>query len=73
LYIEQCPTEGTVVRILEEDDGSGWIKVDDGAGGKGLVPATYVELASAGGPPMPTPVVSSPALASQGSGKYGMF
>ncbi|KAG1749300.1 hypothetical protein EDB19DRAFT_1681903 [Suillus lakei] len=36
-------TEGTVVRVLEEDDGSGWVKVADSDGEKGLVPATYLE------------------------------
>lgn len=36
-------TEGAVVRVLEEDDGSGWVKVADSEGEKGLVPATYLE------------------------------
>jgi formin-binding protein 1 len=36
--------EGTRVRILEPDDGSGWIKiVNDETGKSGLVPATYVK------------------------------
>lgn len=35
--------EGAVVRVLEEDDGSGWVKVADSDGEKGLVPATYLE------------------------------
>lgn len=39
-------TEGTVVRVLEEDDGSGWVKVADSEGENGLVPATYLEDAS---------------------------
>lgn len=39
-------TEGAVVRVLEEDDGSGWVKVADSDGEKGLVPATYLEDAS---------------------------
>ena len=30
--------------ILEEDDGSGWVKVADSKGGRGLVPASYVEI-----------------------------
>ncbi|KAG2343213.1 hypothetical protein BDR05DRAFT_982903 [Suillus weaverae] len=38
--------EGAVVRVLEEDDGSGWVKVADSDGEKGLVPATYLEDAS---------------------------
>lgn len=43
-------TEGTVVRVVEEDDGSGWVKVADSDGEKGLVPATYLE--GAGGWPL---------------------
>ncbi|KAI0693453.1 hypothetical protein C8T65DRAFT_668088 [Cerioporus squamosus] len=34
----------SIVHVLEEDDGSGWVKVADGSGAKGLVPASYVEL-----------------------------
>ncbi|KAF8440834.1 hypothetical protein L210DRAFT_3447746 [Boletus edulis BED1] len=45
-------TEGTIVRVVEEDDGSGWVKVTDNHGGKGLVPASYLEIA----------VVKSPKL-----------
>ena len=33
------------MRVIEEDDGSGWIKVVDEEGGRGLVPASYVEVA----------------------------
>ena len=36
--------EGETVKILEEDDGSGWVKVANTSGGKGLVPASYVEV-----------------------------
>ena len=36
--------EGEAVKVLEEDDGSGWIKVANDSGGKGLVPASYVEM-----------------------------
>lgn len=42
-------TEGAIVRVLEEDDGSGWVKVAGSNGEKGLVPATYLE--DAGGRP----------------------
>ena len=35
------------MQLLEVDDGSGWIKVADSQGGKGLVPASYVELSDA--------------------------
>ncbi|TCD63247.1 hypothetical protein EIP91_005803 [Steccherinum ochraceum] len=41
---ELAITEGQTVRILEEDDGSGWIKVGDSSGGSGLVPASYIEV-----------------------------
>ena len=37
--------EGTTVHVVEEDDGSGWVKVTDNHGGKGLVPASYLEIA----------------------------
>ncbi|KAF9778598.1 hypothetical protein BJ322DRAFT_1091523 [Thelephora terrestris] len=40
-------SEGETVKVLEEDDGSGWIKVANGSGGKGLVPASYVEAVGA--------------------------
>ena len=36
--------EGSIVHVLEEDDGSGWVKVLDESGGKGLVPASYIDL-----------------------------
>lgn len=36
--------EGETVKFLEEDDGSGWVKVANNSGGKGLVPASYVEV-----------------------------
>ena len=36
-----------MVHIIEEDDGSGWVKVIDDAGGKGLVPASYVQVVEA--------------------------
>jgi len=39
--------EGATVRVIEEDDGSGWIKVVDEEGGRGLVPASYIEVADA--------------------------
>jgi hypothetical protein len=31
------------VHVIEEDDGSGWVKVLDEDGGRGLVPASYIE------------------------------
>ncbi|KAK7048535.1 hypothetical protein R3P38DRAFT_1868987 [Favolaschia claudopus] len=41
-------TEGTVVQVVEPDDGSGWVKVSDGRNA-GLVPASYVEYEDAAG------------------------
>ncbi|KIJ62735.1 hypothetical protein HYDPIDRAFT_157678 [Hydnomerulius pinastri MD-312] len=41
---ELSVSEGMLVEVLEEDDGSGWIKITDDHGGKGLVPASYLEL-----------------------------
>ncbi|KAF9005437.1 hypothetical protein BDQ17DRAFT_1389780 [Cyathus striatus] len=38
--------EGTTVHIIEHDDGSGWVKVADKTGSRGLVPATYLEIGS---------------------------
>lgn len=43
-FLIHC-AEGTTVRVTEEDDGSGWVKVIDNHGGKGLVPASYLEAA----------------------------
>ncbi|OJA09334.1 hypothetical protein AZE42_05467 [Rhizopogon vesiculosus] len=40
--------DGTLVHVLEEDDGSGWVKVVDPDGNEGLVPATYLDDASEG-------------------------
>ncbi|KAH7913976.1 hypothetical protein BJ138DRAFT_1058030 [Hygrophoropsis aurantiaca] len=42
-------SEGTLVHVLEEDDGSGWVKVADDFGGKGLVPASYIETVEENG------------------------
>jgi hypothetical protein len=48
------------VRVIEEDDGSGWIKVVDEEGGRGLVPASYIEVADATptGPDIASPLGS---------------
>ena len=37
--------EGATVHVVEEDDGSGWVKVTDNHGGKGLIPASYLGTA----------------------------
>lgn len=56
--------EGAVVRVVEEDDGSGWVKVVDEGGGRGLVPASYIEAADA------TPAPDSGAGDTIGSGQF---
>lgn len=56
--------EGAVVHVVEEDDGSGWVKVVDGAGAKGLVPASYLEPVEA------ADAAQAPPRVQQGSGKY---
>lgn len=40
--------DGMNVRILEPDDGSGWVKVADQDGNIGLVPASYIQTAQGG-------------------------
>jgi hypothetical protein len=57
-----------MVYVVEDDDGSGWIKVVDDRGAKGLVPASYVNFAEATETSLPGPLQSHPR---QGSGKYG--
>lgn len=60
-----CVLEGASVRVIEEDDGSGWVKVLDEGGGRGLVPASYIESADETQAPSPG---TRPSL---GSGQFG--
>jgi formin-binding protein 1 len=53
------------VHVIEEDDGSGWVKVIDLEGSKGLVPASYIELVDSVG------LEVSHDSPLQGSGKHG--
>lgn len=54
-----------MVHIVEPDDGSGWVKVVDEDGDRGLVPASYLEsVQEASGGKAKT--------AQRGSGKRGM-
>jgi hypothetical protein len=53
------------VHVIEEDDGSGWVKVLDEDGGRGLVPASYIESADVTQAPSPG---TGPFL---GSGQFG--
>ena len=57
--------EGAIVRVVEEDDGSGWVKVADEGGGRGLVPASYIEAPDA------IPAPKAGAGQSVGSGQFG--
>ncbi|KAJ3009402.1 hypothetical protein NUW54_g2793 [Trametes sanguinea] len=44
LFTTERALADSIVHVLEEDDGSGWVKVADESGGKGLVPASYVKF-----------------------------
>jgi len=55
--------KGASVRVIEEDDGSGWVKVVDEDGDRGLVPASYIEAADA------TPA-TSPGIGHIGCGQF---
>lgn len=57
------------MRVLEEDDGSGWVKVADSDGEKGLVPATYLEDAGTSSLEKSEP---SQQISQRASGVYGM-
>lgn len=54
--------ENTLVKVVEPDDGSGWVKVADGSGKSGLVPASYIESAEED--------VATPSAQHYGSGTY---
>jgi len=64
------PSAGEPAQLLEEDDGSGWVKLEDSTGAKGLVPASYVELSGSGSGAgnMPATLVNAPL---QGGRMYG--
>jgi hypothetical protein len=53
------------VRVIEEDDGSGWVKVVDEDGDRGLVPASYIESVDV------TQAASPGIEPSLGSGQFG--
>lgn len=79
---ELTASAGSVVPVLEEDDGSGWVKVGAPDGrGEGLVPASYVEVFEAEvkeevveRPKKPPPAVPSRTKpkVSLGNGQYGL-
>lgn len=55
-------SEGAIVRVVEPDDGSGWVKVVDAHGHDGLVPASYLDHDSTS---------SQSAATHQGSSQFG--
>ena len=57
---EVSASDGDVIKVLEADDGSGWIKVSCSSG-EGLVPTSYADL-SAAAPPSPTTHVAHLSL-----------
>ena len=63
-------SEGETVDVLEEDDGSGWIKVANKSREKGLVPASYVKVANDSGGKDLAPVKVSNVTA-RASVQYG--
>lgn len=63
--------EGTSVHVLEPDDGSGWVKVADGQGGDGLVPASYLAYDESDG--FTGAGAAAAGTAQQGSGQHGMW
>ncbi|CAL1712731.1 unnamed protein product [Somion occarium] len=66
---ELAVSTGEMVQVIEEDDGSGWVKVADQSGGRGLVPASYIELTDNVGPSVSGNNTRGPRT-SQGSGKF---
>ena len=62
-------SEGEQIHIIEEDDGTGWVKIENDQGSKGLVPATYIELVPNLNEPSKA-VFSSSSLPLK-SGQYG--
>ncbi|OBZ68741.1 Protein BZZ1 [Grifola frondosa] len=71
---ELAVTAETSVQVLEEDDGSGWIKVADNAGGKGLVPASYIKVTdSSNSPSASTPSLGRPRQHASGNTVINFF
>lgn len=58
---------GDSIQLLEVDDGSGWIKVADRHGHKGLIPTTYIELSEGNN----KPTTPDPEAIAKESGTYG--
>lgn len=62
----------SIVHVLEEDDGSGWVKVADDSGAKGLVPASYLEFQDAASAPDSRASTPGPRAA-QSADDCGMY
>jgi len=69
---ELAVQEGASVRVIEEDDGSGWVKVLDEDGGRGLVPASYVESVDVA-PQTPAASIASPVSSHAGQFVRGLY
>ena len=69
---ELAITEGEIVKVVEPDDGSGWVKVADESGGKGLVPASYIELEKKSPKAKPRPPPPRGSAAKKSGSVYGM-
>ncbi|KIO29728.1 hypothetical protein M407DRAFT_21153 [Tulasnella calospora MUT 4182] len=68
---EMNVVEGQAVEVVEEDDGSGWIKVGNPRSGeKGLVPASYVQMDGAHEDASAPPPTVNRGSRPQGSGKF---
>lgn len=60
--------EGETVLIIEEDDGSGWVKVANMSGAKGLVPATYLSASA----DAPSSASATATASAGGGGEFGV-
>ncbi len=69
---ELAITEGEIVKVVDPDDGSGWVKVADEEGGKGLVPASYIEVEKKSPKAKPRPPPPRGSAARKTSSKFGM-
>ena len=69
---ELAISEGESVKVVESDDGSGWVKVADESGGKGLVPASYIEIEKKSPKAKPRPPPPRGSTAKKSASKFGM-
>lgn len=65
--------EGDAVRVVEPDDGTGWVKVTNEHGRSGLVPASYLQHDVATAAAAAVPSQASGQSYRGGSGQYGNY